>query len=199
MAIEITMVKTPQGLRPVTQHDVDELAKLKVGQGVKVTITQVKPRSLQHHKLFFGGLVELAYDAWEPKGGLLSPAEKQTLKLFFDWLNSKGVDTANLREAGRAFLSELMQRRGSKIETPQKSKQALLDWIKLESGHCDIQVTPTGIRKSPKSINFNSMDQDQFNQFYQAAFSVCWKFILSRQFESEEQLQNAIDQLSSMG
>jgi len=197
--IEITMVKTPTGLQPVTQHDMDELAKLKIGQPVRVQVVQVKPRSLQHHKLFFGGLLELAYDAWEPKGGLLSPAEKQTLKLFFDWLNSKGIDTASLREAGRAFLNELMQRRGSKIGTPQKSKQALLDWIKLESGHCDIQVTPTGIRKSPKSINFNSMSADEFNEFYRAAFGVCWNFILSRQFESEEQLQNAIDQLVAMG
>ena len=197
--IEITMVKTPQGLRPVTQHDVEELAKLKVGQGVKVQIVQVKERSLKHHKLFFGGLVELAFDAWEPKGGLLSPAEKQTLKAFFTWLDAKGVDSAALREAGRAFLADLVQRRGSRIETPQKSKQAFLDWIKMEANHCEFQITPAGIRKVPKSINFNSMDQDQFADFYRAAFSVCWKFILSRNFESEEQLQNAIDQLVAMG
>lgn len=196
--IEITMVKTPQGLRPVTQHDVDELAKLKVGQGVKVQIVQVKERSLKHHKLFWGGLVELAFDSWQPKGGLLTPAEKQTLKSFFNWLDAKGVDSAALREAGRAFLAELMQRRGSKIEAPVKSKEAFVDWLKVAANHCELKITPGGIIKKPKSISFNAMSQDQFNVFYKSCFTVCWNMILSKQYESEEQLQNAIDQLVSM-
>ncbi len=197
--IEITMIKTPKGLSPVTQHDVDELAKLKVGQAVKVQIVKHKERSLQHHRMFFGGLLELAFDSWEPAGGLLTPGEKQTLKSYFDWLDSKGVDSTNLREAGEHFFVELMQRRGSRIETPQKSKQAFLDWLKIESGHFELQVTPAGIRKVPKSINFNVMDQAQFNEFYKSAFSVCWKFVLSKNFETEEQLQSAIDTLSRMG
>jgi hypothetical protein len=43
------------------------------------------------------------------------------------------------------------------------------------------------------------MDQDQFNDFYKAAFNVCWRFILSRAFEDDNQAQNAIDQLLQFG
>ena len=198
MPVEMVMIKTPSGMIPATTHDADEMAKLKVGQPFKVVITNVKQRSLQHHKLFFGGLLELAYDAWQPTGGLLSPAEKHTMKAFCDWMDGKGFDSQYVRQAGRVFLEELTQRRASKIETPHKSKQAILDWLKIEAGHFELQATPGGIRKVPKSINFNAMDQRRFMEFYRAAFSVCWRFILSRNFSTEEELQNAVDQLSSM-
>lgn len=199
MATEIVMIKTSSGMQPSTQHDRDEYDKIPVGQPFKVVITNLKQRSLQHHKLFFGGLLALAFDSWQPKGGLLSPAEKHTMKAFCNWMDSKGFDSKYVRQAGRVFLEELTERRASKIETPCKSKQALLDWLKIESGHFELQVTPGGIRKVPKSISFNAMSADEFNEFYRACFAVCWRFILSRSFETEEQLQNAVDQLSSMG
>lgn len=199
MPVEMMMIKTLNGMHPATIHDNEEYEKLKVGQPFKVVITNVKQRSLQHHKLFFGGLLELAYDSWQPKGGLLSPAEKHTMKSFCDWMDSKGFDSQYVRQAGRVFLEDLTERRASKIEAPSKSKQALLDWLKIEAGWFELQVTPGGIRKVPKSISFNAMSSDEFNDFYRASFAVCWRFILSRNFETEEQLQQAVDQLSAMG
>jgi len=43
------------------------------------------------------------------------------------------------------------------------------------------------------------MDQDDFAAFYKAAFSVVWKFILSRTFASEAEAENAIHQLLALG
>jgi len=43
------------------------------------------------------------------------------------------------------------------------------------------------------------MSQDEFGVFYKAAFSVVWRFILSRAFEDDNQAQNAIDQLLQFG
>jgi hypothetical protein len=60
-------------------------------------------------------------------------------------------------------------------------------------------MTPGGLKKKALSINFNAMDQYEFNDFYKAAFSVCWQFILSRTFESEGQADNAINQLLAFG
>jgi hypothetical protein len=53
--------------------------------------------------------------------------------------------------------------------------------------------------KQPKSISFHAMTQTEFADFYQRAFNVCWRFVMSRHFESEQEAQRVIDQLSSMG
>lgn len=62
--MEIILSKAPGGyLVPADQQSADELAKLKVGQGVKVTMKRI--RNVQHHRKFFA-LLNLAFDAWEP-------------------------------------------------------------------------------------------------------------------------------------
>jgi len=43
------------------------------------------------------------------------------------------------------------------------------------------------------------MDRDEFNDFYKAAFNVCWRLILSRVFDDEQQLENTINQLLAIG
>jgi hypothetical protein len=43
------------------------------------------------------------------------------------------------------------------------------------------------------------MDQYEFNDFYKAAFNVCYRFILSRTFENEDQADSAINQLLAFG
>ena len=77
--------------------------------------------------------------------------------------------------------------------------EALHEWIKIEAGHFEYAMTPNGVTKKALSINFNAMDQDQFNDFYKAAFNVCWRFILSRTFEDERQADNAISQILAFG
>lgn len=197
---EIVLYKTQDGgLRAATAADQELLESFKLGQGVKVKAVGMKPRSLPHHRLYWGGLLELAFDYWEPQGGLISASEKGTLLKFADWLDRKGGNSGAVRRACKAFLTELKQSRTERIETPHKSKQGLHEWVKIEAGYFDYEITPTGIRKVARSINFNSMGQEEFTQFYKAAFSVVWRFILSRNFESEQQAQNAVDQLVAMG
>ena len=200
MPKEITLVKAMDGsLRPATEMDAELVKPWKVGQPVRVEATKLRDRSLDHHKLYWGGLLALAMDYWEPKGGLLAPSEVVTLKRFADWLDIKGGNSGAVRRACRAFLEELRDRRAETVEAPEKAIHGLHQWVKEQCGHYDLVLTPSGVRKEVKSINFNSMDQDAFNDFYRQAFSVVWKFILSRNFESEQEAQNVIDQLVNMG
>lgn len=200
MAIEVMLVKGQDGsLRPASAADQEHMGKFKVGQAVRVSLTQIKARSLQHHRLYWGGLIEITMDYWEPTGGLVSASETGTLKRFADWLDRKGGNSGAVRRACCAFLDELRHSRGLRIEAPHKSREALHEWIKVEAGYFDYVMTPNGVTKKPRSINFNAMSQDEFNAYYKAAFSVVWRFILSRTFASDEEAQNAIDQLITMG
>lgn len=200
MPQEVMLVKCQDGaLRPATQADQELMSQFKLGQPVRVQATLIKARSLPHHKLYWGGLIELAYDYWEPKGGLIGTTEASTLKRFADWLDKKGGNTGSIRRACKAFLVELRDSRAQHIEVPEKSKQALHEWIKIEAGYFRYELTPVGTRKVPLSINFNSMDQDEFNRFYKEAFTVVWNFILSRCFANEKEAESAINQLLAMG
>ena len=200
MPIEVTLVKGQDGaLRPASAADQDHMGKFKTGQAVRVSVTQIKSRSLQHHRLYWGGLIELAMDYWEPTGGLVSSSETSTLKRFADWLDKQGGNSGAIRRACAAFLDELRHSRGLRIDAPHKSREALHEWIKIEAGYYRLEETPGGVRRVPLSINFNAMSQDEFGVFYKAAFSVVWRFILSRAFEDDNQAQNAIDQLLQFG
>lgn len=200
MPIDITLVRCQDGsLRPATAHDQELMGKWRLGQAVRVQAVQVKPRSLQHHKLYWGGLLELAMDYWEPAGGLVSASEVSTLRRFAAWLDRQSTNSGAVRRACRAFLVELRGSRAQRIEAPEKSKQALHEWVKEQAGYYDLVQTPSGIRRQARSINFNAMDQDDFAAFYKAAFSVVWKFILSRTFASEAEAENAIQQLIALG
>lgn len=197
MAIEFTCVLVNGAWIPATSHDAEVSQSLKGAR--RFSTVQVKDRSLQHHRLYFGGLLRLTLDYWEPKGGLISPAEIDTLRKFSRWLDIKSGKTGAIHNAAKVFLTELRDRRAQTIQTPHKSIDALHEWVKVEAGYYDLIVTPAGVRKKARSINFNAMDQDQFNEFYKAAFSVCWRVILSRTFASEDECQNVIDQLLMMG
>jgi hypothetical protein len=200
MPKELVLVKSQDGsLRPATQADQELMSQFKLGQPVRVQVTKMKQRSLPMHRMYFGGLLELACDYWEPKGGLIGSMEVSTLKRFADWLDCKGGNSGSIRRACKVFLSELMDSRAKHIDAPEKSKQALHEWVKIEAGYFRYELSPTGIRKVPLSINFNAMSQDDFNLFYKAAFTVVWNFILSRCFDDEAQAEQAVNQLLSMG
>lgn len=200
MANEIVLVKRNDGsLVPASDHDRALMARWKAGHAVKVQATTQSPRSLKHHRLYWGGLLALTYEYWCPQGGLVGASEKTALKKFCVWLDNKSGKTGAIKAACNAFLAELVESRAKKFEVPEKSKAQLHEWLKVEAGWYELQLSPTGLKKVPKSINFNAMGQDEFNDFYKAAFGVCWRFILSRTFENEEQAQSAINELLEMG
>lgn len=63
---EIVLAKAAGGaLIPVDQQGIEALAKLKLGAGVKVKATRIKPNNLLFHKKIFA-LANLAYETWEP-------------------------------------------------------------------------------------------------------------------------------------
>jgi len=50
--------------------------------------------------------------------------------------------------------------------------EGLLGAIKISGGHYDVVQTKKGVWKIPKSINFESMDQKEFEPFYEHAILV---------------------------
>lgn len=63
--MEIVLAKAANGcLVPVDQQGIDAIAKMKLGQGVKVVMTRHNNVAF-HRKLF--ALANLAYEAWEPE------------------------------------------------------------------------------------------------------------------------------------
>lgn len=198
--MDMTLVKRMDGsFLPATEEDQDLARKYKVGKAVKFHATQQSERSLKHHRLYFGGLIKLTFDYWEPIGGLIAPSEIATLDKFTTFLGRYGGNEAALNNARIAFLDQLTQSRASKIQAPEKSVRALHEWVKVEAGWYELEQTPQGIRKVSKSINFNAVGKEEFEDFYRAAFSVCWKFILSRTFTNEKEANNAINCLIAMG
>tara|TARA_R110000772_G_C13310322_1_gene440469 strand:+ start:46284 stop:46880 length:597 start_codon:yes stop_codon:yes gene_type:complete len=198
--MDMILVKRMDGsFLPATEDDQELSKKWRVGKAVKFKATQQSDRSLQHHRLYFGGLLKLAFDYWEPEGGLLTPSELATLDKYNKFLCGFGGNEDALTNARNVFTEQLTQSRAGKIQAPEKSKEALHEWVKIEAGWCELEQTPRGIRKIAKSINFNAMPKEEFEEFYKAAFSVCWRFILSRTFTQESEADNAINCLIQMG
>ena len=200
MPVEIVMAKQMDGsFRPVTEHDQEMAASIRQGASMKFSAVRMSKRSLPYHQLYFGGLLNLASKYWIQQGGLITASEKETLLSFADWLDNKGANTGAIRNACKQFLIELKTTRANEIDLPDASTTSLHRWVKEEAGYFHWERTPTGMIKVLDSINFNSMSQEEFDQFYKAAFKVIWSFILSRVFDGEDDAENAVQQLMSMG
>lgn len=79
--IEAAVIRTPAGtLAAATAADAEILRSLQAGKAYRVKVTQMSSRSLRHHRLFFGGLLPLAYEYWQPTGGLVGKAERETVQ-----------------------------------------------------------------------------------------------------------------------
>ena len=198
--MEIVAVKADDGsFRPATAFDADRLKRIKVGQPVKIQVTKQNARSLPHHRLFFGGLLPLAFDYWQPAGGVISPKERDVVlwiaKRLDKFAGNKGIIVTAADEA----LNLLAKKRAEKLPVIDKDINSFRRWLTIEAGYFNYRLTPAGVVKEPKSISFASMDQDEFNAFYQACFTVCWNMILCNRFSSEDEAQQAIDQLLSLG
>lgn len=193
------LVKDGKCFRPAALVDQEIASRYSNGEAVRFTPVKVKKRSLEFHRLYWAGLIELTYSYWNPSGGLITPDEKKVLMDFAGWLDEKGKNSGAIRNAMRFFLTELRAKRTNDIETPSKSKYSLHTWIKIEAGYFEWELTPHGMVKKAKSINFNSMNDDEFSEFYKDAFAVCWRFILSRSFSKEDEVQNAVSQLLMIG
>jgi len=200
MPEELTLIKKIDGsFVPVTEADIETASGFKLGQAIKISAVQHSARSLRHHKLFFGGLIQIAMDHWEPTGGLLQPSEKAIVKRFVKYVESVTGQKGSLTGALQAFLEHVQDERRDKYQATHKDSSDFLEWLKLEAGHFDWIDTPRGLIRKTRSINFNSMGQEEFNEFYKKCFSVVWRFLLQQTYKDEAEAQNVINQMASMG
>ena len=199
--IEAAVVRTPAGtLAAATAADAEILRGLKAGRAYRVKVTQLSGRSYRHHKLFFGGLLPLAYEYWQPTGGLVGKAERETVQwVVRNMARQTGANEAVLQEAAEQFLQTLARLRAEKYGAVLQSMEAFRKWLTVEAGYFDVYETPAGIRKEAKSISFAQMDQEAFNGFYRACFQVAWNMMLSGKFDSEEAALRAAEEMMEMG
>lgn len=127
---------------------------------------------------------------------MISPAEQSMLARFVRYLFQHGSSNV-LNEAQDEFLRQLAQ---SRVERhglqAEKSFEVMRKWPIVEAGYFTLVVLPNcGVRKEARSINFAKMEQSEFADLYHAVFSVCWRYVLSTKFSSEEEAEDAVTQL----
>lgn len=197
--IEAAVVKTPAGtLAAATVADAEILRSLKAGKAYRVKVTQLSNRSYQHHKLFFGGLLPLAYEYWQPTGGLVTQGERAMVQRFAQRLEAMHESGGLFLEFAEEFVLGVAKKRGEKVGAVLQSMETFRKWLTIEAGYYDIYETPAGIRKEAKSISFAQMDQEAFNDFYRACFQVAWNMMLSTKFENQEAALRAAEEMMEM-
>ncbi len=205
MAIKAQGQLKESGLIVLDTQDVYE--QYEVNQLVNVTVTAQNERSLQHHRLFYGGLVRLMQDYTSYSGGLINSTEIRLIEWFIEFLSQKVPFLKQRKDRlmllGNKFLQHVATKRAEKVAlvepTDEQKTEQVVNYIKDELKMFDLVQTSKGYEKKYHSISFAKMSQERFNEFYKKAFTVCWNRILSSKFESEAQAQKAIDQLMGMG
>lgn len=197
MSKDIVLVKVNNGFAYSTDADRDSAKHWKLGQAIKIAATQQSKRSLKFHQRYWAGLIAITLEYWQPDSDMTTEAERKLIFKFCKALDDIAGDS-ELSIWGEDFLNLLSQKRSKKIETPHKSPQDLHDWIKDKAGYYDFVVTPSGLKRKLRSINFNAMSDEEFKDYYKKAFNVCWKYVLSQTFESEDAANNAVSQLLSV-
>lgn len=201
MATELMMICNGSGLVPATEHD-HELMRdsYKIGRAVKTEVKQQSSRSLQHHRLYFGGLIGLVKDYWDGDDvQLTSKSEQAIARMFCGFLQGRGISVDAATNLINEFLQSISDHRAKKYTPLLPSNEDISDWIKRKVGYFDLAPQPDGsILCKTKSINFQTMGQEEFEKFYKDAFSVAWHFVLSRHFDNEAEAQNAINRMLDM-
>lgn len=204
MTIKLMVKKLGDSLVPVTSADREALESVKQGQGFRVELIKVKDRSIKHHKLYWGGLIRLVADYWEPESGLISKYDKKVMKGLIDWVAAQGKKTEALSSLIDLYLEDRAQIIKASLpehEAAADSLQVIHNWLKEEAGYYDPVLTPTGVKKQIKSINFNALPSEaEFNEFYKRVFSVAWRYVFSKaQFKSQAEAEKIAIEMSSMG
>jgi hypothetical protein len=196
---ELVVVKNQFGqLQPATAADVETVSAWKVGQAKRIESVNMSPRVLSYHQRYWGGLIQLALEYWQPEADLISAAERKTMAAVTKWYGAQGLDPGPLDAVFREYAAAVTDRRRGNIDLPPRSRVSLHIWIKDEIGHFDLIETPAGLRKEYRSTNFASMGQEGFEEFYGKAFHVCWVSILSAVFDNEAESHDAVQQLLSL-
>lgn len=198
--IKATLIKRQDGLfQAATAYDNELLSSIKTGTAATFEIKRKSKRSLQHHRLFFGGLLPLAFDYWQAPSGMITAGEQQAVTGFAQQLEAMHHTGGLFIEFAGEYLADLARKRGEKLGAVLRDIEMFRKWLTVEAGYFDLYDTPNGVRKEPKSISFVNMEQDEFNAFYKNCFDVVWNMFLKHKFENEEQAQQAMLDLLELG
>lgn len=189
---------------PLTDADKEAIETIKQGQGFRVSLTKVSDRSIKHHKLYWGGLVQLVSDYWNPVGGIITEDEKAFCRFTVNLIASQGYDSKPIEQVLSMAIKQWADQKSSIAIDTEKTADRLYQihqWLKKEAGYVDRIATPTGIIEEVRSINFNAMPSEaEFNEFYKRVFSVAWRHIFSNNnFASQEEAEQLALQMSMMG
>lgn len=191
---ELALIKTAAGLVPATEADRETVQKWKAGQVVRGKFTRM--RNARFHNKFFA-MLDLAWEYWEPKGGLIPRQEMRGilgLAKYFEDLNGRPGQLSN---AVQAYIDKLQAERAERFPAVEKSREAFREWVTIEAGHFELAQTPEGIRKRAKSISWAGMDDTAFEALYRDVFNACWRLVLQAHFATEAEAMAAADLLGS--
>lgn len=191
---DLSLIRTANGLVPATEADREQVQKWKAGQVVHGKFS--KMRNARFHGKFFA-MLDLAYEYWEPKGGLIPRQEMRGIKglaKYFEDLNGR---PGQLQAAVQAYIDKLEADRAERFPSVDKSREAFREWVTVEAGHFHLVQTPEGIRKEAKSISWANMDDTAFEPLYRDVFAACWRLVLSAHFENEVAAMNAAEQMGT--
>ena len=191
---DLALVRSANGLVGATDADRELISKLKYGTTVHGDFK--KMRNAKFHGKFFA-LLALAYDYWEPKGGLIPRQELRGihgLAKYFEELNGKPGQLAN---AVQAYIDQLEQDRIQRFPVVDKSREAFREYIIIEAGHFKLVNTPADIEKRAKSVSWSRMDDVEFEALYKDVFATCWRLVLQSHFTTEAEAMDAAAQLGT--
>ena len=191
---DLALIKTASGLVPATDADREAVQKWRTGQVIHGKFTRM--RNARFHGKFFA-MLDLAWEYWEPKGGLVPRQEMRGilgLARYFEKLNSR---PGQLSGAVQAYIEKLEAERAERFPVVDKSREAFREWVTIEAGHFHLVQTPDGVRKEAKSISWSSMDDTAFEPLYRDVFAACWRLVLSAHFESEADAMAAAELMGS--
>ena len=109
----VNFIKISAGLVPVSDADKEIYNSWKLGRVICGKFTQ--SRNYKYHKKFFG-LLNLAFDYFEPSSGVLTNDEKRLATKIFQTLDNASSNNGVMLDWGREFLKAESQLRKSQIE-----------------------------------------------------------------------------------
>jgi len=186
---DLSFVKTSAGLVPHTEHDKEVFDKWKVGGVISGEFKQV--RNPKFHRKFFG-LLNLAFNYYEPSSGVLTADEKRIATKIFVGLEDMSEGTGAFLDWGREFMKAESDERKGQIENIQCAFDPFrYDMIEKAGYYTTVNLPSGGTKRVAKSISFAKMDQLEFDQLYKAVFNTLWRFVLSRTFKDKQEAEQA--------
>lgn len=192
--MDIALVRTANGLVGATEADRELVSKIKFGAPIHGDFK--KMRNAKLHGKFFA-LLDLAFQYFEPAGGLVPRQELRGIEGLAKYFESLSGKPGQLSEAVLAYIKKLETERAERFPAVDKSREAFREFITIDAGHFDLVMTPDGVKKVAKSIKWGSMDDLQFSALYKDVFNACWRLVLSSHFATEEEAMGAAEMIGS--